>query len=74
MKNISGSGFLSRKLRASPEEAEAERENYVRGATVSEATKPIATDTGLSVRVPFEEKYLDYFMNQHVPGTKYDDS
>ena len=22
----------------------------------------------------FEEKYLDYFMNQHVPGTKYDDS
>ncbi|MCL2833322.1 MAG: elongation factor P [Treponema sp.] len=30
----------------------AESENYVRGDTVSGATKPIITDTGLTVRVP----------------------
>jgi elongation factor P len=30
----------------------AESENYVRGDTVSGATKPIVTETGLTVRVP----------------------
>ena len=30
----------------------AESENYVRGDTVSGATKPVTTDTGLVVRVP----------------------
>ena len=30
----------------------AESENYVKGDTVSGATKPITTDTGLTVRVP----------------------
>jgi elongation factor P len=30
----------------------AESENYVRGDTVSGATKPVITDTGLTVRVP----------------------
>ena len=40
----------------------AESENYVRGDTVSGATKPIVTDTGLTVRVPLfikqDEKIL----------------
>ena len=40
----------------------AESENYVRGDTVSGATKPIITDTGLTVRVPLfikqDEKIL----------------
>jgi elongation factor P len=30
----------------------AESENYVRGDTVSGATKPVSTETGLTVRVP----------------------
>ena len=30
----------------------AESENYIKGDTVSGATKPIVTDTGLTVRVP----------------------
>jgi elongation factor P len=30
----------------------AESENYVKGDTVSGATKPVTTDTGLVVRVP----------------------
>jgi elongation factor P len=30
----------------------AESENYVKGDTVSGATKPITTETGLTVRVP----------------------
>jgi elongation factor P len=30
----------------------AESENYVRGDTVSGATKPVITETGLTVRVP----------------------
>jgi elongation factor P len=30
----------------------AESENYVRGDTVSGATKPVVTETGLTVRVP----------------------
>ena len=30
----------------------AESENYVKGDTVSGATKPIITETGLTVRVP----------------------
>ena len=30
----------------------AESENYVKGDTVSGATKPIMTETGLTVRVP----------------------
>ncbi len=30
----------------------AESENYVRGDTVSGATKPVVTETGLVVRVP----------------------
>ena len=30
----------------------AESENYVKGDTVSGATKPITTETGLVVRVP----------------------
>jgi elongation factor P len=30
----------------------AESENYVKGDTVSGATKPIVTETGLTVRVP----------------------
>ncbi|MCQ2611050.1 MAG: elongation factor P [Treponema sp.] len=30
----------------------AESENYIKGDTVSGATKPITTDTGLTVRVP----------------------
>jgi len=30
----------------------AESENYVKGDTVSGATKPVTTDTGLTVRVP----------------------
>ena len=40
----------------------AESENYVRGDTVSGATKPIITETGLTVRVPLfikqDEKIL----------------
>jgi elongation factor P len=40
----------------------AESENYVRGDTVSGATKPIVTETGLTVRVPLfikqDEKIL----------------
>ncbi len=40
----------------------AESENYIRGDTVSGATKPIVTDTGLTVRVPLfikqDEKIL----------------
>lgn len=30
----------------------------------------ITRDSKFNTKV-FEEKYLDYFMNQHVPGTKY---
>ena len=30
----------------------AESENYIKGDTVSGATKPITTETGLTVRVP----------------------
>ena len=30
----------------------AESENYVKGDTVSGATKPVTTETGLTVRVP----------------------
>jgi len=30
----------------------AESENYIRGDTVSGATKPVTTETGLVVRVP----------------------
>jgi len=40
----------------------AESENYIKGDTVSGATKPIVTDTGLTVRVPLfikqDEKIL----------------
>jgi elongation factor P len=40
----------------------AESENYVKGDTVSGATKPIVTETGLTVRVPLfikqDEKIL----------------
>ncbi len=40
----------------------AESENYIRGDTVSGATKPIVTDTGLTIRVPLfikqDEKIL----------------
>ncbi|GHU38767.1 elongation factor P [Spirochaetia bacterium] len=40
----------------------AESENYVRGDTVSGATKPVTTETGLTVRVPLfikqDEKIL----------------
>ena len=40
----------------------AESENYIKGDTVSGATKPIITDTGLTVRVPLfikqDEKIL----------------
>jgi elongation factor P len=31
---------------------EAEAENYIKGDTVSGATKPVVTETGLTVRVP----------------------
>lgn len=33
----------------------------------------ITRDSKFNTKV-FEEKYLDYFMNQHVPGTMYEDS
>jgi len=40
----------------------AESENYIKGDTVSGATKPVVTDTGLTVRVPLfikqDEKIL----------------
>ena len=40
----------------------AQSENYIKGDTVSGATKPIVTETGLTVRVPLfikqDEKIL----------------